>query len=530
MLSMIRKQKESIIIKIVFVIIVLSFIGTIFLVWGKGSDGMGGGSNGYAAKVNGTRISLEEYQSAYQRIRNMYQQIYGQSLPPEMEKVLGLKKVALDGLIDNLLAIKEAKSLGIKVSKDEVASSIEAMPMFQKDGKFNFDQYQQLLRSNRMTAKDFEAGQEAEVVLKKVRQSIKDKAVVTDADTLAQYKKENDKVELEFVAYAPSDVLAEVKVSDADLNDYLQKNPNDFKTADKVALSYILLDPAAQAAKTVISEEEIQTFYQKNIDRWQGKDGIKPLAEVKDKVKAEALKQKSAKLLFELAADTLYKNIKSGDINLIAGELKQKVQETPLFAAVSPVASLTGEMDVIKKALELKQGELGGPIETAKGIYIIKAKERKLASVPPLAEIRKGVEEKAKAAKAVELAKKKAEDAAKQFSSNAVSKSALQATGSFGFSTKGEIPTIGASSEIMEAVFKLTPNQAPATPFKVGNRWYAVRMKARVEAPKAQYEATKEELKKKMLPKKQEDALAEWAKGLREKAKIEINQALIADK
>jgi peptidyl-prolyl cis-trans isomerase D len=74
---MIRKQKESIIIKIVFVIIVLSFIGTIFLVWGKGSDGMGGGSNGYAAKVNGTRISLEEYQNAYQRIRNMYQQIYG---------------------------------------------------------------------------------------------------------------------------------------------------------------------------------------------------------------------------------------------------------------------------------------------------------------------------------------------------------------------------------------------------------------------------------------------------------------------
>jgi len=41
---------------------------------------------------------------------------------------------------------------------------------------------------------------------------------------------------------------------------------------------------------------------------------------------------------------------------------------------------------------------------------------------------------------------------------------------------------------------------------------------------------TKEELKKKMLPKKQEDALAEWAKGLREKAKIEINQALFADK
>jgi peptidyl-prolyl cis-trans isomerase D len=323
-------------------------------------------------------------------------------------------------------------------------------------------------------------------------------------------------------------VAAEVKLSEAELNDFLQKNPNDFKTAEKVALSYILLDPASQAAKTSVSEEEIQTFYQKNIDRWQGKDGIQPLTEVKDKVKAEAIKQKTAKQMFELAADTLYKNIKSGDLNLIAGALKQKVQETDLFAANAPAASLAGETAVIKKALELKQGELGGPVETAKGIYILKAKERKAAAVPALSEIKGAVEVKAKGAKTIELAKKKAEDAAKQLSAKALLKT--QSTGSFGFSAKGDIPVIGASSEIVEAVFKLSAAQAPATPFKVGNRWYAVRVKSRTEAPKAQFDAAKEELKKKMLPKKQEDALIEWTKGLREKAKIEINQTLIADK
>ncbi|MDD2897836.1 MAG: SurA N-terminal domain-containing protein [Desulfuromonadaceae bacterium] len=528
MLSIMRKQKESIVIKVVFVIIVLSFVGTIFLVWGKGSDGVGGGKSGYAAKVNGTRITLEEYQNAYQRIRNMYQQIYGQSIPPEMEKMLGLKKIALDGLIDNLLALKEAKSLGINVSKDEVAASIEAMPMFQKDGRFDFNQYQQLLRSNRMTAKDFEEGQESEVTLKKVRQSIKDKAVVTDADALAQYKKENDKLDLAYVAYAPADVAAEIKLTDADLTEYLQKNPNEFKTAEKVALSYILLNPVSLAEKTTVTEDEIQTFYQKNIDRWQGKDGIQPLAEVKEKVRAEAIKQKTAKQAFELAADTLYKNIKSGDLNLIAGALKQKVQETALFTAAAPATALAGEAAVIKKALELKQGELGGPVETAKGIYILKAKERKAATVPALAEIKGAVEEKAKAAKAVELAKKKADDAAKLLSTNGAVKT--QSTGSFGYSAKGDIPAIGTSPEIVEAVFKLSQGQAPASPFKVGNRWFAVRVKTRMEAPKAQFEAAKDELKKKMLPKKQEDALAEWAKGLREKAKIEINQTLITDK
>lgn len=527
MLSIIRKKKESIIIKIVFVVIVLSFIGTMFLVWGRGSDGLGS-QGGYAAKVNGTKISLEEYRNAYQRIRNMYQQIYGQSISPEMEKMLGLKKVALDGLIDSLLTLKEAKALGIKVSKDEVSNAIEAMPVFQKDGKFNFEQYQQVLRSNRMTPKDFEEGQDAEVLLSKVRQSIKDKAVVTDADALAEFKKEHDKLDLEYVAYSPAGVAAEVQLSDADLNEYLQKNQNEFKTPEKVAVSYILLDPAVHSAKTSVSDDEIQTYYQKNIDRWQGNDGIQPLAAVKEKVKAEAVRQKAAKQTFEEAADTLYKNIKSGDLNLIAGALKQKVQQTALFTAAAPAAPLAGEAAVIKKAFELKQGELGGPIETAKGIYIIKATERKAAVVPPLAEIRGAVAEKAKAAKAIELAKKKAEEAAKQLSTNAALKTQL--TGSFGFTAKGDIPVIGSSPELVEAVFKLTAGQAPATPFKVGNSWYAVRVKNRTDAPVAQFEAVKEELKRKMLPKKQEDALTAWVKGLRDKATIEINQTIIADK
>jgi len=99
MLDLIRQKKQSMIIKAVFAVIVLSFIGTMFLVWGKGSDGSSR-SAGFAAKVNGSKISMAEYQSAYQRIRNIYQQIYGQSIPPEMEKTLGLKKVALDNLID----------------------------------------------------------------------------------------------------------------------------------------------------------------------------------------------------------------------------------------------------------------------------------------------------------------------------------------------------------------------------------------------------------------------------------------------
>jgi peptidyl-prolyl cis-trans isomerase D len=51
-----------------------------------------------------------------------------------------------------------------------------------------------------------------------------------------------------------------------------------------------------------------------------------------------------------------------------------------------------------------------------------------------------------------------------------------------------------------------------------------------MEAPKADFDKTKEELKKRILPKKQDDALAAWIKELKAKAKIEINPAITADK
>ncbi len=527
MLDLIRQKKQSIIIKVVFVVIVLSFIGTMFLVWGKGSDGSGG-PRGYAAKVNRHKISLEEFQNAYQRIRNIYQQIYGQSLTPEAEKALGLKKAALNNLIDTTLILKEARRMGITASKEEVSSSIAAMPMFQTNGTFNFNLYQQLLKSNRITAKEFEEGQERELILKKTRQAIIGKVSVSDQEALDLFRKEHDRIQLEYAGYAPADLMAEIRPGETELKQFLQKNQEQFRSAEKVAIGYVLVDPAVHASRVTLSEDELQAFYQKNIDRWQGKDGILPLAEVRERVRAEALKQKTGRQAFELAADTLFKNIKSGDLNLIAAKLHTRPQQTPLFPADAPPRELAGETALIRKAFELKQGELGGPVETERGIYIIKAIQRVPSQFRPLSDIRPQVEQRFKAARAAELARSRAEQAAGQLA--AKKPLACQTTASFGYSPTGEIPSIGTSPELMETAFKLTVSSpaAPA-PFRVGDRWYAIRLKNRSEAPRTEFDRTRAALKQRILPGKQRTALDSWVQQLRGKAKIEINQALVAE-
>ena len=522
MLGIMRKYKESIIIKIVFAVIVLSFIGTIFLVWGRGDKASG--SADYAAKVDRTRISIEEYQKSYYRLRSIYEQIYGRSMTPEMEKQANLKKLALDSLIDNLIVKKEAARMGVNVSKKELEDAIAAIPAFQKDGAFNFQQYQQTLKTNRMTPKEFEAAQEEELMVKKAREKVKEKATVSDDEALKHYKKQHDKVDLQFASFSPADVKGSIKLSDQDLNSYLQAHQERFKTPEQVSVSYCIVDPAKVAATLAVTDEEAQAFYQKNIDRYQGKGEILPFAQVKERAKADALKAKGAKQAYELVADALNKNLKNADLSAAASALGTKVEQTPLFTAMAPAAALAGETEVVKRAFTLKQGELGGPIETARGVYLIKVKEKQPSAVPPLAQIKARVEALALEEKAQEVAKKKAEEALAKGDVKG------QETGPFAYSAAGDIPKIGKSPEIAEAAFALTTEAPTAkTPFKIGDRWFAIKLKNRIAGDQAEFQKTKEEIKKSLLPKKQQEALDSWLKELKTKAKIEINQALLAE-
>ena len=524
MLGIMRKYKQSILIKLVFALIVLSFVGTVFLVSGTGDES---GPTGVAATVNGTKITLDEFQKSYYRTRGIYEQIYGSSLSPELEKQMGIKKMTIDGLVDNVLIRKEAKQMGIKVTKDEVAAEIAKVPAFQKDGTFSFAQYQQTLQANRMTPKEFEEAQQEDLLVQKARNKVKDAAQVSDQEVLQAFKKQNEKVQLQFVSFSPAEVRGSIKPTDQELISYLQEHQEEFKTPEQVSIAYALVTPDQFASKVTVSPEEAQTYYQKNIDRYQGKGGILPFAEVKEKATADAQKQKAGKEAYEKAADAANRFRDKSDLEASAASLGATVGKTPLFTAQAPTAALAGETALITRAFTLKEGELGGPVETSKGIYLLKVTRKKPAAVPPLAQIRGAIEQKVVEVKAAELARKKAEEALGQ-----LAKGTAQAkeTGSLGYSAAGSIPGIGTSPELMEQAFTLT-SAAPVAKniVKVADRWYALKLKARTEAPTAELAQSSEAIKKELLPKKQQAALDTWLKELRAKAKIEINPAVLND-
>lgn len=527
MLEVMRKYKRSILIKGVFTLIVLSFIGTMFLIWGEGEKGFG--NSDYAVKVGRTKISYEQFQETYGRLRNMYQQLSGQPLTPEMEKQLGLKKIALENIVNTTLMRQEAKKMGIKISDDEVVKAIAAIPAFQRNGAFDSVLYQQVLMANRMTADNFEANQKDELLLKKARQKIMDQVTVTDEEALQAFRKRNDQVNLAFTSFSPAEVSAEVKLSEAELNDYLQKHRDEYKTPEKISISFIRIEPAKVAAGLQVSNDEAAAFYQKNIDRYQANGSILPFDQVKDRVRDDALKLKGVKKAYEMAADAMNRSLKTSDLNQAARILGVKPEQTPLFSVQQPPSAIAGENDLIRRAFSQKTGELGGPAETGRGVYLYKVETRKPAEVPPLAQVRSEVQKSAAAEKAGEVAYRKAAEALGEMAKGKTPPN-VQETGLFSYSPTGDIPKIGKSGEIMEAAFDLTRTSPDIkTPIKSGSRWYALKLKNRLEADTAEFRKNKEQIKQALLPAKREEAVVKWLDGLKKNAKVVRNPLLFAE-
>ncbi|MEI8356701.1 MAG: SurA N-terminal domain-containing protein [Deltaproteobacteria bacterium] len=480
----------------------------------------------YAVKVGSTVISYNDFQKTFSNLRTSYQNIYGKAMTPELEKMIGLKNIALDRLINSTLVRNEAKQMGLKVSDAEVINAISSIPAFQKDGVFNRQTYLQLLQDKRLTPKDFEESEKADLLIRKTVQKITGEAKVTDAEALQLFKKRHDKIDLSFISFSPAEVMSEVRLTEQDLSKYLQGHQEAFKTPERVSISYILITPLKAGVGLSADNEEVQTYYRKNIDRYQDKGSILPFEAVKERVRADAIQFKSSKRAYELAADALNKNLKTSDLNAAAAALGLKVEKSSLFTMKQPPAAIASESELIQKSFILKPGNLGGPVETRKGVYLFTVNEKKPAAVPPLGQVRGEVQKLAAAEMALQIAHKNVQKALDEMKKGKPALK-LQETGYFTYAEAGLIPKIGTAPQIMEAAFNLTAGSpTPKLPLKVNDRWYAIQLKERAQADSANFQKMKEELKQGMLPQKQQEVMETWLKNLRSKTKIVINPLL----
>ncbi len=407
MLDLIRKKKKSLIIKVVFYLIIGAFVGTIFLVWGKGSDKAQSDGN-VAVTINGSQVSYDDYQTSYSNLYNLYRSVYKEQFTPALEKQLNLRQQALDSLIDQTLLLEEGKRLGIRVSKQELVDSIAAIDAFKENGVFNKERYVQVLSYQRLTTDAFEAMQERQLFVDKVRELLQEEVSIDDDDIDAEYHRRNDKIDLNVVKFAPPLFESKVDVDDEALQSYFEEHKEEYRLSEKIALDYLVFDPANGRDAVTLDDAELEKYYRRHLDAYEVKEQVKASHIL---IKAEAESSDEVKEEKRAFAEKLLVDLDEG---ADFAELARKHSDDP------GSASRGGELGFFTRgtmvapfeeaAFTLKPGELSGVVETSYGFHIIRADEYVEAGIKKLADVINAVKEGARADKSKQLAFEKAMD------------------------------------------------------------------------------------------------------------------------
>lgn len=410
MLDLIRKKQQTVIIKIVFWGIIAAFVGTIFLVWGKGSDGgAGGGDPTVAATVNKTKISFDEYQTAYSNLYNLYQNIYRDQFTPAMEKQLQLRQQAIDGLVDQALLLQEAEKRDLKVTEKELVDSIAAVPTFQENGTFSKQRYLQVLSFQRLSPDSFEAMQRRQLLVEKLQQKIDSNIKLSEADIEQEYRDQNEKVNLAFVRLAPALFASKVTVTEENLQAFFEQKKEDFRIPERRSLRYLVFDPARYEKEVTFDDAELEKYYRRHLDNFEIHEQVK-VSHILIKVPAEA--EPTLREQKRAMAEKVLAEAKAG---------KDFAQLARTNSDDTGSAAQGGNLDYFRRgtmveafeaaAFALRPGEISGVVETPFGFHIIRGEGYIEAGITPLADVLDKVKAGLRVEKAQQLAQEKAMDA-----------------------------------------------------------------------------------------------------------------------
>lgn len=229
-----------------------------------------GGSANKVGEIAGESISYEDYVRKIEEIRFSFQQNTGRN--PSENELFSIREQAWQALIVDKVFDKQFKALGLTVSDAELVDMVQGKNIISElrqqlvnplTGEFDRDQLIAFLQSLDQASPEQKAfWSQQEQLFAKSRLRLKYDNLLgaseyaTKAEGRMEHKMSNtlaDVSHLFIPFYAISDTA--VKVTDAELKNYISKNKEKFKVSNAVDLDYVAFDilPSGEDSMSVIN-------------------------------------------------------------------------------------------------------------------------------------------------------------------------------------------------------------------------------------------------------------------------------------
>lgn len=373
MMERLREGVNSIAVKIILGLIILSFIFA-----GVGGY-MAGGGNMVAAKVGNAEISRSEFELAYQNERNRMQSQLGDyfaTLLADPTYVAALRRSVLDNMVNDVLLEQYAQSLGLRVTDEHIRETILTMPEFQSNGQFDNNIYQSALRRAGFTPDGFAEYLRSNLMREQLVLALQaSKFTLTgEVEVLSQIIAQSR--EIQTVTLAIDDFLPGVNLTEQEIEQYYQLNDERYLRPEQMKIAYLELSAQQIKRAISVSDDEAKAYYDANLTKYASPEQRKVshiMIQGDDSVTAQGI---------------LDKLLNGADFSQLAIEKSQDIGSAADGGQLGWIERDTMDPAFDSAAFALQTvGEFSGLVKSDFGYHIIRLDELKAPVIKPFADV-----------------------------------------------------------------------------------------------------------------------------------------------
>ncbi|MFL6592924.1 MAG: SurA N-terminal domain-containing protein [Luteimonas sp.] len=333
-------------------------------------------------------IKAEEFRTAFERARQQQRQQQGEQFDARAFESAENKRQVLDSLVDQRVLQLTAERDGIAVGDALVRETIQGIPAFQVDGRFDPQRYQLALASQvpARTPRQFEDDVRQSLQQGLIPTEVSASAFATPAELQRMMKLLGEKRDVSY-AIMPAPAPDTAPITAAEIQRWYDTHSNDYRAPETVTLEYVDIDDKTLPAAAPSDDATLRQRYDEEKSRFvEPEQRLASHILVKVDANAtpaqqEAAKGKAARLaeqahqpgadfaaLARANSDDTGSKASGGDLGWVAKGVMVKPFEDALFA--------------------MQAGQVSAPVKSQFGWHVIQLREVKAGKQVPFEQAR----------------------------------------------------------------------------------------------------------------------------------------------